>query len=223
VPAPASPITPNPPPNGKPLKLFFASSNAGKLAEFRALIRGYSPHESSPISSIELDLLPGFASLPAFPEDDPTFAENALGKALYYSQLTNEPVFADDSGLVVPVLGGAPGVHSARYAGPNATSEERNSKLLSELSNETASDRAAYFCCVIALVLKSRPIAIVSSRADGQILESPRGTGGFGYDPIFYFPALGKTFAELTRQEKNQYSHRGKAFRRLRTILPSLL
>ena len=216
MPAPASSI-----------KIFFASSNAGKLAEFRALaqIQPAAPsadHKTSAIEipAVEVELLPGFASLPTFPEDAPTFAENALGKALYFSQLTVELVFADDSGLVVPALNGAPGVHSARYAGPDATSEQRNAKLLSELSGKSAADRAAYFCCVIAVVKKGNPVAIISNRADGEILEAPRGTAGFGYDPIFYFPALGKTFAELTREEKNQYSHRGKAFRRMLASLP---
>lgn len=201
-----------------PTRLYFASSNAGKLAEFRALAETQTQNDS-----IELELLPEFTSLPQFPEDAPTFAENALGKALYYSQLTTELVFADDSGLVVPALNGEPGVHSARYAGPNATSEQRNAKLLSELAKKSAADRSAYFCCVLAVVKKRNPLAIISNRANGTILESPRGTAGFGYDPIFYFPALEKSFAELTRDEKNQYSHRGKAFRRLLTILPTLL
>jgi XTP/dITP diphosphohydrolase len=164
-------------------------------------------------------MLPGFDALPPFEENAPTFGENALGKALYYSQLSDGIVFADDSGLVVPALGGAPGVHSARYAGPDATSADRIAKLLQELSGKPRQERAAYFCCVIAVIKQGLLIAVISNRADGEILEAPRGTSGFGYDPIFYLPALDKTFAELTPQEKNQYSHRGKAFRRVLSFL----
>ena len=142
-----------------------------------------------------------------------------LGKALHSSRLAEGLVFADDSGLVVPALGGAPGVHSARYAGPNATDAERVAKLLGELRGKAGAERAAYFVCAIALAEKGRAIAIVTARVDGEILESPRGIGGFGYDPVFYFPALKKTFAELLPEEKNLYSHRGKAFRKLLTGL----
>jgi XTP/dITP diphosphohydrolase len=208
-----------------PIKIYFASSNPGKVAEFRALAQlpasGAQARsaQATHATAVEVDLLPGFASLPPFPEGAPTFAENALGKALYYSQLTDEILFADDSGLVVPALNGAPGVHSARYAGPEATSDERITKLLGELAGKPRADRAAYFCCVIAVVKKGNTLAIISNRADGEILETPRGSGGFGYDSIFYLPALNKTFAELTREEKNQYSHRGKAFRRTLTAL----
>jgi XTP/dITP diphosphohydrolase len=193
-----------------PAKLFLASSNPGKLGEFRAL----AP-TAAPSARVELELLPGFDSLPSFQENAPTFAENALGKALHYSQLREGFVFADDSGLVVPALGGAPGVHSARYAGPTATSAERITKLLDELRGEMGSQRAAHFVCAIALAKQGHAIAVVTDRADGQILDAPRGNAGFGYDPVFYFPPLRKTFAELTAEEKNQYSHRGKAFRKL--------
>jgi XTP/dITP diphosphohydrolase len=203
----------------KPSTLYFASSNPGKLAEYRALADAAVPESAI---SVDVELLPRFASLPAFEEDAPTFGENALGKALYYSQLTDDILFADDSGLVVPSLGGDPGVHSARYAGPDATNQQRISKLLQELSGKSAAARAAYFCSVIAVAKKGRPVAIVSNRADGRILESSRGNGGFGYDPIFYFPPLGKTFAELSREEKNRHSHRGKAFRRVLALLPRL-
>jgi XTP/dITP diphosphohydrolase len=202
-----------------PARIYFVSSNPGKLAEFRALAR----HDNVTASiSVTVDLLPGFASLPAFQEDAPTFGENALGKALYYSQLTGDTLFADDSGLVVPALGGAPGVHSARYAGPQATSAERIAKVLHELSGKPRASRAAYFCCVIAIVQQERSIAVVSNRVDGEILETPRGAGGFGYDPVFYLPSLEKTFAEMSPEEKNRYSHRGKAFRRVLEFLNSM-
>ena len=193
-----------------PVKLFLASSNPGKLVEFSTLAQTATPHVP-----LELELLAGFNSLPSFEENAPTFAENAAGKALHYSRLCGGLVCADDSGLVVPVLGGAPGVKSARYAGTNAPNAERIAKLLRELKGKTGIARAAYFVCAIALAEAGRAIAIVTDRADGKILESPRGTRGFGYDPVFYFPALKKTFAELSAEEKNEHSHRGKAFRKL--------
>jgi len=199
-------------------KLFLASSNPGKLAEYRELA------SSSPSSLVvELALLPSFDALPAFEEDAPTFAENAAGKALHYSRLQNGLVFADDSGLVVPALGGAPGVHSARYAGRQATNSQRIEKLLTELRGQTGAERAAYFVCAIALAERRRAKAIVTDRVDGEILEAPRGSRGFGYDPVFYFPVLGKAFAEIPAEEKNQHSHRGKAFRRLLAALSSML
>jgi XTP/dITP diphosphohydrolase len=203
--------------------LFLASSNPGKLGEYRALAQTSAPGTANTAEArVQIELLPGFDSLPPFEEDAPTFAENALGKALHSSQLTEGFVIADDSGLVVPTLGGAPGVHSARYAGPNATDAERVAKLLGELRGKAGAERAAYFVCAIALAEKGRAIAIVTARVDGEILESPRGIGGFGYDPVFYFPALKKTFAELLPEEKNLYSHRGKAFQKLLTGLSLL-
>jgi len=202
-----------------PVKLFLASSNPGKLGEFRKLVR--TAEIGLPVG---LELLPGFDSLPSFEENAPTFAENALGKALHYSRLQEEGcVFADDSGLVVPALGGAPGVHSARYAGAHASSAERIAKLLRELQGKTGRDRTAYFICAIALARAGRAIAVVTDRVDGEILEVVRGSGGFGYDPVFYFPPLKKTFAELPATEKNKHSHRGKAFRRLLSSLSGVL
>ena len=197
-----------------PARLFLASSNPGKLAEFRALAQ-----TGALSSQVELELIPGFDSLPSFEENAATFAENAFGKALRYSELTEGFVFADDSGLVVPALGGAPGVHSARYAGPNATSAERISKLLGELRGMRGSQRAAHFVCAIALAKQGHAIEIVTDRVEGEILSSPSGSGGFGYDPVFYYPPLKKTFAELSPHEKNQHSHRGKAFRKLLAAL----
>ena len=202
-----------------PAKLFLASSNPGKLAEYRALAA------AAPTSSlrIELALLPDFDALPAFEENAPTFAENAAGKALHYSRRADGLVFADDSGLVVPALGGAPGVHSARYAGPQATNAQRIEKLLDEMRGKTGAERAAHFVCAIALAERGRVLALVTDGVDGEILEVPRGSGGFGYDPVFYFPALQKTFAEIPAEEKNLRSHRGKAFRRLLAALSSML
>jgi XTP/dITP diphosphohydrolase len=198
--------------------LFLASSNPEKLKEYRVLA------DAASLSvSVELALPPAFESLPAFEENAPTFAENAAGKVLHYSRLQDGLVFADDSGLVVPALGGAPGVHSARYAGVDAENSRRIEKLLSEMHEKTGEGRAAYFACAIALAQKGRALAVVTDRVDGEILEAPRGEGGFGYDPVFYFPALKKTFAELSVEEKNQHSHRGKAFRKLLAALSSML
>jgi XTP/dITP diphosphohydrolase len=178
---------------------------------------------STPSLPVELGLLPDFDALPAFAENAPTFAENAAGKALYYSRQRDGLVFADDSGLVLPALGGAPGVHSARYAGPHATNAQKIEKLLGELRGKTGIERAAHFVCAIALAEHGRAIAIVTDRVDGEILEAARGSGGFGYDPVFYFPTLLKTFAEIPAEEKNLRSHRGKAFRRLIAALSSML
>jgi XTP/dITP diphosphohydrolase len=201
-----------------PVRLFLASSNPGKLAEYCALAQ--SVELASPgKAAIALDLLPGCESLPAFDEKAPTFAENAAGKALYYSRFCDGLVFADDSGLVVPSLGGAPGVFSARYAGPGASSAERNAKLLRELHGKSGVDRAAYFVCAIGLAERGRAKAIVTARVDGEIIEAPRGDRGFGYDPVFYVSALGRSFAEISSEEKNEYSHRGRAFRKLLAFL----
>lgn len=203
-----------------PVKLYLASSNPGKLKEYRALAENATP--SSPVS-VGLELLSEFSSLPEFEENAPTFAENAAGKALHYSRWNEGFVFADDSGLVVPALGGAPGVHSARYAGAEATNSQRIEKLLREMRDKAREERSAHFVCAIALARKGRALAVVTDRVDGTIQESPRGGGGFGYDPVFYFPPLRKTFAELSSEQKNQQSHRGKAFRKLLAALSSML
>jgi XTP/dITP diphosphohydrolase len=188
------------------MRLFLASSNPGKLVEYLELARG---------SGLTIELLPRFAGFPSFEESAPTFAENSAGKALHYSQFTDEVVLADDSGLVVAALGGAPGVHSARYAGPGATDADRVQKLLREMRGKEGFDRRARFVCVTALAQAGRAIAVVSDLAQGAIAVEPRGAGGFGYDPVFWFEQLGRTYAELTRDQKNAYSHRGKSFRKL--------
>jgi len=199
-----------------PRKIYLASTNEGKLREYRALAQEAK-------AEVSLELLPGIEGMASFAEDAPTFGENAVGKALHFSRLSNEPVLADDSGLVVPSMGGAPGVKSARYAGDKATNGERIEKLLREMSGKKGPERTAHFVCVIALAKHGRAGTIVSDRVDGCILEAAYGESGFGYDPVFYFPHLKKTFAELSTEEKNKYSHRGKAFRRLLAALPKVL
>ena len=197
-------------------KLYLASSNPGKLKEFSAIAEQLH-------APLALALLPGFSELPVFPEDAPTFAENAVGKALHASAISDEAVCADDSGLVVPALKGEPGVRSARYAGANASGAQNIEKLLAALAGKTGPQREAYFVCALAVARKGNVLAVITNRVDGVILEAPRGAGGFGYDPVFYFPPLNKTFAEISGSEKNLHSHRGKAFRRLLEVLPGML
>jgi XTP/dITP diphosphohydrolase len=199
------------------VKLYLASSNPGKLVEYRVMAQTLAS-----VCAIEVELLPLFETFPPFEEDAPTFAENAAGKALHYSRFHDGLVFADDSGLVVPALDGAPGVQSARYAGPNATSPERNAKLLAALRGTPLAERKAHFVCAIALAEHGRARAVVTACVDGEILEAPRGAAGFGYDPVFHFPPLKKTFAEISAAEKNQHSHRGQAFRKLVMFVTSL-
>jgi XTP/dITP diphosphohydrolase len=192
------------------MRLFLASSNIGKLMEYVELARG---------SGVTIELLPRFGEFPSFEESAPTFAENSVGKALHYSRFTDEAVLADDSGLVVPALGSAPGVQSARYAGPGASDADRVQKLLREMRGKEGAERRARFVCVTAVARAGRAIAVVSDLARGVITEGPRGAGGFGYDPIFLFEELGRTYAELTPAEKNAYSHRGKSFSKLLYML----
>jgi XTP/dITP diphosphohydrolase len=202
------------------LSLHLATSNPGKLAEIRAMAAAFELANAG----TDLALLPNFSQLPAFDEIHPTFAENATGKAVHYSRLAPEKlIIADDSGLIVPALNGAPGVHSARYAGPIATDADRVNKLIGAMQDRTGEDRRAHFICVIAAARNGTARAVISAQADGVLLEAVRGGQGFGYDPIFFFPPLRKTFAELSREEKNQHSHRGIAFRRLLAALSAQL
>jgi len=209
--------------------LYLASSNPGKLREFS---------QAASARGIAVKPLPGIESLPACIEGGKTFEENARKKALHYSACVSGPVFADDSGICVDALGGAPGVFSARFAGPHASDEENNRKLLEELRRaeeelrcaetmiEGVSEaeyqsirRAAHYACVIALAQSGRILCVTEGRVDGVILDQPRGRGGFGYDPYFFYAPLGKTFAELTPEEKFAVSHRGEAFRKLLDFL----
>ncbi len=192
-------------------RLYVATSNPGKLRDFRAAASAYS---------IEIEPLPNIESLPEVKEDAPTFEANAEKKAEFYSLYADgEPVLADDSGLEVDALNGAPGIHSARYATgpehPNSTDAENNAKLLRELQRTPDGRRTARFVCTIAVAQGGRPLATFRGEAPGVILHAPRGNGGFGYDPLFFFPSLNKTFAELTPEEKATVSHRGQAFRKL--------
>ena len=194
-------------------RLIIATHNPGKLKEMRELL---APYGIEATSAEELRL--------EEPEETGmTFAENASIKAQAAAHASGLPAFADDSGLVVPSLDGRPGVQSARYAGPDATNAQKIEKLLYELQGKAGKERAANFVCVLSVVMQESLLAVITARVDGEILLSPRGAGGFGYDPIFLFPPLHKSFAELTAEEKNQHSHRGKAFRRLLSVLPGML
>jgi XTP/dITP diphosphohydrolase len=193
------------------MKILLASSNPGKLREYRELAGD---------SEIEFDLIENFSQLPPFEESAPTFAENSAGKGQHYSRLVSEFVLADDSGLVVPALDGAPGVHSARYAGPTASDEDRVRKLLHEMEGKEGDDRRARFVCVISIARQGKVFAVVSDFSEGVLTKEPNGNGGFGYDPVFFSKELNHTYAETTREEKNSYSHRGKAFRK---ILPFII
>jgi len=192
--------------------LVIASRNKGKTAEIRELLSGF------PITVKDLD---DFGPIPEVEEDGETFDENAYKKASFTARVLGHPALADDSGLVVDALNGAPGVFSARYAGPDATNEDRSRKLLQEMEGIT--NRKAAFECVISIAVPTGPALTYEGRCEGIIAASPQGTNGFGYDPIFYYPPLNKTFAELTREEKSRVSHRGKALEEFRNEFESVM
>lgn len=153
--------------------------------------------------------MPGFRQIPPCVEDGATFEENAIIKARHYARLVTGPLFADDSGLEVDGLGGAPGVYSARFSGPGATDASNNRLLLERLRG--VEDRSARFVCAIALVDGERLLGVFHGAVAGRILEAPRGQGGFGYDPLFYYPPYGCTFGEAGEEQKFAISHRGQA------------
>jgi XTP/dITP diphosphohydrolase len=192
--------------------ILIATSNAGKLRDYAGAARSYG---------IETAPVPNFGSMTVVIEDGQTFEENARKKAESYSrEVAGEIVLADDSGLEVEALSGAPGVHSARYAADaphlmdsNTDEEANNLRLLRELKNIPADKRNGRFVCVIAAARDGQTLEVFRGECQGTILHQPRGTSGFGYDPLFYFPQIQKTFAELSPEEKALYSHRGAAFR----------
>jgi XTP/dITP diphosphohydrolase len=198
-------------------RILIATSNPGKLRDFA----GAAKHRG-----IEISGIPNFSSLPAVIEDGLTFDANARKKAEAYSRhAPAEIVLADDSGLEIDALHGAPGVHSARYAAPdlqnkepheaeaNTDDEANNARVLRELRGTPPDRRTGRFVCVLAAARDGKTLATFRGTAEGMILDSPRGSNGFGYDPLFYFPQVEKTFAELTAEEKSKFSHRGAAFR----------
>ena len=186
--------------------LLVATFNAGKLREFQTYLKDL-PFEAIGLHSLP-DVLPS-------PEDGETFEQNACQKASYYSRVFPELTLADDSGLIVDALGGAPGVHSARYLSPSATDEERYREILRQLLQVDAKARKARFVCCLALAHQGEIIQTFQGTAEGEIAREPRGENGFGYDPIFIFPELNRTMAELPPIEKLKVSHRGQALRKM--------
>ncbi|MBW2645381.1 MAG: XTP/dITP diphosphatase [Deltaproteobacteria bacterium] len=180
--------------------LVLATRNRGKTAEIREFLKDFP---------VEIKNLDDFGPLPEIEEDGTTFDENAYKKASFTARILGIPALSDDSGLVVEALGGAPGVYSARYAGESATDEENTAKLLKEM--EGKENRAAAFECVISIAVPTGPALTYEARCEGEITTESRGKNGFGYDPVFYYPPLKKTFAELSMEEKIGVSHRGRA------------
>ena len=177
------------------MKLYLATSNPGKVREF---------------SHLDVELLPGIEALPIAPETGDTFEANAIQKAIYYGPHADSWLIAEDSGLEVDALGGAPGVYSARWAGNDA---DNNARLVSEMAHQTV--RAARYVCVIALVDREKILATFRGTVEGEILQEPRGEGGFGYDPYFLYPPFQATFAEISTDRKSSISHRGQAIEKL--------
>jgi XTP/dITP diphosphohydrolase len=192
-----------------------ATSNPGKIRDLQGAARNLG---------VLVEPLPGFDRVPQAVEDGATFEANARIKAEYYSRSSpGDLILADDSGLAVDALGGAPGVHSARYAAAvtgapslhgNADDEDNNRLLISQLESLPSDRRSGQFVCVLAAARDGVTLAVFHGDVQGQLLTVPRGSQGFGYDPLFYFPELGKTFAEIPAEEKAKYSHRGRAFRK---------
>jgi XTP/dITP diphosphohydrolase len=185
--------------------LVVATRNRGKSREIREFLRDFP---------VDIKDLNDFGPIPEAIEDGDTFEANAYKKASFTAKVIGFPALADDSGLEVEALGGEPGVRSARYAGPQASDEENNRKLLAALSG--MSNRKARFCCVLSLAVPSGPALTYEAACEGVIAGDPRGHNGFGYDPLFFYPPMEKTFGEMTLEEKSKVSHRGKALTELK-------
>jgi XTP/dITP diphosphohydrolase len=189
------------------MRVYCATGNPGKLREFRQALQGF----------VDVEAVPNLSCIPSPEETGATFEENAVLKALYYAKFCKGLVFTDDSGLEVDALGGAPGVSSARFAGPEASDEDNNRLLLEKLQGVT--QRAARFVSVIALAAGSDLMATFRGEVDGDILLAPRGENGFGYDPLFFYPPFGCSFGETPSESKLHVSHRGKALGQMLAFL----
>jgi len=196
-----------------PAELVLASQNPGKLAEMRQLL------DALPFRVLGAAEV-GIRDAPE--ETGRTFLENAVLKALHYSRLSGRLAVADDSGLSVDALNGSPGLYSSRFAGDGASDEERNRLLLSKLEGVPEAERGARFTSAVAVARDGRVLFEALESVDGRIADRPRGSEGFGYDPLFFYPPFGKTFGEVPHAEKDRVSHRGKAFARLREYLRTL-
>jgi XTP/dITP diphosphohydrolase len=192
--------------------LVLATRNQGKINEFRELLS---------VFEVDIKSLSEFGPIPPVLEDGTTFEENAYKKAHFTARVLGVPALADDSGLVVDALKGAPGVHSARFAGEGASDEANNVKLLKMM--EGMANRRAVFECVIVIAVSRGPALVYEGMCEGEIAQEMRGSNGFGYDPIFYYPPMKKTFGEMARAEKNRVSHRGKAMANLRKEFSKVL
>jgi XTP/dITP diphosphohydrolase len=194
--------------------LIVATRNKGKIREIREALKGLG---------LQIYTLGDFPGAPEIEEDGKSFAENALKKARFYSNYFGKLTMTDDSGLEVECLRGLPGIYSARYAGEKATPQENNEKLLREMEGISLSKRGAKFRCVMAIVSPDGREAIAEGSCRGAIGFKEKGRKGFGYDPLFILPRYGKTMAELSLEEKNKMSHRGKALRKLRKIITTFM
>ncbi|MCX5850336.1 MAG: XTP/dITP diphosphatase [Deltaproteobacteria bacterium] len=192
------------------MKIVFASSNEGKVKEIKEMLEG---------TGIELVSLKDYTDVPEIVENGNTFLENALKKAKIISGFTNETVLADDSGLKVDILGGEPGIYSARYAGEKATDEDNIDLLLAKLKNIPQGKRTAFFCCALVLYRTDGSFDCFESKWKGLIIDDRRGDNGFGYDPVFFVPELKRTAAQLPPEIKNKVSHRGQAFTQFKKAL----
>lgn len=195
------------------MKLVLATRNKGKILEIKSILKDLP---------IEIKSLLDFPKIPKIKETGKTFEENALIKAKEVAKLTGFPALADDSGLVVDCLNGAPGIYSARYAGEDANDKKNNEKLLNELKDIPLERRGAAFVCVVALCTAKGKCYVKEGRCSGIISFSARGSRGFGYDPIFFLPDYGKTMAELSLEVKNRISHRSQALRNIKSVIKEL-
>jgi XTP/dITP diphosphohydrolase len=191
--------------------IVLATSNTNKLKEIKELLKDFP---------VVIKSLADFGPMPEAVEDGETFDDNAYKKAVHYAKVLGVPCLADDSGLVVDALDGRPGVYSARYAGPEATDWKNCEKLLGEMAGKT--NRAAHFVCVLSLATPAGPALTWEGRCDGEIIAERRGESGFGYDPVFYSPEFGKTFAEVSMAEKSTVSHRGRALAEFAAEFPKV-
>jgi len=196
----------------KKIVFVLATRNKGKMREFELLFKGLP---------VEIKGVSEFQKIPEFEEEGSTFEEIAVNKAKVVSKALDLPAIADDSGLTVEALNGAPGIFSARYAGKSATNGQNNRKLLEKM--EGKKNRNAIFVCSIAISKPTGQVLTYTGRCSGIILQEPAGTNGFGYDPFFYYSLLGKTFAQLSVEEKNMVSHRGQAMRKLKNDFKKIM
>jgi XTP/dITP diphosphohydrolase len=192
--------------------LVLATRNPGKTKEIRELLAGYP---------VDIKNLDDFGPIPEVEEDGATFEENAYKKASFTARVLGIPAMADDSGLEVHALNGEPGIYSARYAGPGATDDQNNSKLLERMKGQK--DRSATFVCLISIAVPCGVALTYEGRCEGVIATAPQGSGGFGYDPLFYYPPLEASFAQLSPDEKNRISHRGRALSEVRKEFEKVL